>query len=597
MVPSSVYAASTFRLAHSYDRILDACRRQGISRIAMCTSVTGKIIGSLKDIARWRDRLRSDGLEVFALIYGLGHPFMDKYYDAAGQPPEPTPFYDGPHEMTEQTPADLLLPRGWQYAVNDFGQPVFCNACPNPAAVAGNVRAVQETAALFDEVWYDDDYRNDGDQMAGAPHTSSAACYCDACVEVLSRRVGRKVSRADVLADQALHEQWVNMKTDKLADMWAAICQAAREVNPNVRMGLMIRWGGEERDGLDLAKLLPHMDGSNLLRAGEGHFGAKEYRRWPSPVVEYLSVTYHVGWFPQSARVLSETTYFHETPPDSVRKKVLLALAAGAGEVSYCPCVHGWIEDQNFLEHDLPKINQAAELFADKTAMHRPIAMLRGPKAAAGDRRPIQRVRDRQLFPLLGMAGLCSAVVRKGSWRDHDQYDVLAVTSRAVWDFDLSELGERQLVLDGLALLEDAPLIGQLGISTVDRHDGGRVSFSGEGFVADGLLMTRGPVVVIPYVWQDVPDEDLPTLLADIRRVLGPRVSSAVAEGDVLVMPVHYRSGDRDALMLVNLDHQPRTVTVRLPDDRARLFDPAGGAVEPRITLQADEVRLLVSKA
>jgi len=119
------------------------------------------------------------------------------------------------------------------------------------------------------------------------------------------------------------------------------------------------------------------------------------------------------------------------------------------------------------------------------------------------------------------------------------------------------------------------------------------VAFGGVGFRADGLLRVRDGVTVVPYVWQDVPGDVLPELLRDIRRVIGPKVSSAVVEGAVMVMPIHYRGEDRDAVMLVNLTGEDRDVTLRLAGPRLRLADLDGRPVEAEMRLEPDEVRVV----
>jgi hypothetical protein len=358
----------------------------------------------------------------------------------------------------------------------------------------------------------------------------------------------------------------------------------------------MIRWGGEERDGISVDKLLPHFGSRPHLRVGEGHFGIEEYARPVSQVLEHLAASYHVSWFPREVAALSETTYFGPMPRESLVKKAALAVAAGAGEVSYCACVAGGVRRQMFMGEERPRLAALSDLLADKAAMHEPIVILRGPASGRGDRRPVQRVRDRQPFPLFGLAGLCSTVVRQGGWRDTGREAVVAITGGMVWDFSPDDLGPRELVLDGPALLEHSPLGARLGISGARPAEDGRVDFAGGGFQADGLLLARPGVTVIPYVWQDVPERRMPDLLRDIRRVVGPKVKSVVVEGDLGVLPVHYRHKDRDVVMLVNLAHDARQVEVRLSGRRRRLTDPDGRSVEPRMLLQPDEIRLLVAR-
>ena len=590
---SSVYAASVWRLRESYDGIVEACRRQDISRLAMAVATTGKVTGKPEEMRLWKERLEGDGLQVFALNYPVGHPAMEKYCSQDGAPPDEPLLYDGPTVLEEPDEQVRLLPRGWQYAVNEFGNPVYCSACPNRACVDGNREIMRVAATVFDEVWHDDDFRTDGDQGAGLPQRSTASCYCDRCMEELSRRPGRTVAREDVLGDQALHEAWIEMKTDALAALWKAMCEAGRQVNPGLASGLMIRWGGEERDGIDVPKLIPPFGTHILFRAGEGHFGQEEYSRPENAAIEHLVASYHVSWFPKESHVLSETTYVGPMSRECVFKKAALSIAAGTDEVSYCPCVSNWVEFQEFVEEDKVALSRIAEKFADKTAMYRPVAIVRSPAAGTGDRRPIQRVRDRQPFPLLGLAGIFSTVVRQGCWRDDGDNDLLAVTGRTAWDFTLDQARGRELILDGHALLESSPLNGQVGIVDAVRGSDGRVDFTGDGYSADGLLLVRDKVIVIPYTWQDVHGDLLARLLEDIRRVIGPKVQSVVVEGDLLVMPVHYRLPDEDAIMLVNLSQEERDVTLSLKGDRQRPVDIEGGPVAREIHLRADEVRVV----
>ncbi len=597
MFKCSAYAVSAASLARDYDRILASCRRQGIGRIALAVSMTGKLMGTVAQMRAARQRLEQDGMGVFALVYGIGHPAMPKYYDAAGQPPSPLPWYEGDGYVEGWGTATELLPRGWQYAVNEFGNPVFCCACPNQACVDGNLRIMRTIAPVFDEIWYDDDFRLDGDQGAGKPAGSTASCYCDTCMADLGQRVGRMVRREEVIRDQGLHDQWVAQKTDQLARMWDAVCQAGRAVNPQLKMGLMIRWGGEARDGLDLAKLLPAFQGDVRLRAGEGHFNVDEYLQPINQVVEYLSVAGHVNSFPPGASsILSETTYFTGMRREDIRKKVALALAAGVSEISYCCCVKGWVQYQDFLEPDVPAMARWSEEFGNRAQLYQPIVILRSAAAARGDCRPVQRVRDRPCFPLLSLAGLSATVVRWPCKSLPGDAAMVAITGRTVWDVTPAELAGRHLVVDGHALMEHAPFNGGIGVQVTQAEAQGRVACTGDGLIADGLLLTRPGLTIIPYLWQDVPAAVLPVLLQDIRRVLGAIVPSATVTGDLGVMIAQSRHADHDAILLINLTHEPCAVEVRLKGERTRLCQSDGGAVPAAMTLGPDEIRLLATR-
>lgn len=582
-----LYSITPTRLEAEEQSILRACQAQGIDHITLLAAVTGKLTDTPQRLAMCRQRLEAAGLRVSAMVFAIGHPAMGRFYDAQGRPPHPTRFYLGPRVLAGQGD-DMLLPPNWQYAVNEHGNPVYCCACPNEAWLIDNQRLAAELAEVFDTIWYDDEFRLDGDQGAGAPHTSTAMCYCDACLARLAVRLGRNITREEIVAHPDLHEAWIEDKIDRLTFGFQQIVQACRAANPQVSVGLMVRWGGEERDGIDIHRLGPILGDKPLLRAGEGHFGDAEYARPVSQVMEYLACAYHVSWFPRQASVLSETTYFAPMPRHAVVKKAALALAAGASELAYCPCVDGFVSYQWFIEHDQALLARCAEAFADKSALYRPIRLVRTSAAGRGDARPEKRVHDRQYFPLFSLAGLNCTVLRQGSWRDPG--GPLAITGRAAWDCALDD--SEPLIIDGTALLEGTRLNAVLGIRHVRVADAGRVEVDGP-FEQEGLLLRRGNIWIIPYVWHALLPERMPDVLRAIRRTLGPVVSSAYVEGDLDVMVVHHRGDQADALMLVNLVGQTRRVRVHLPDDRPTLTEWQGKAIDPHQVLGPHEIRLL----
>ena len=614
MVKSHLYAASPPILRERYEAIVTECRLQGIGEITILASITGKLTASPPELRQWKQRLESDGLKVSAMILAVGHPYMEEMYKPDGSLKAP-PWYEGELLAEEGAKALNLLPRGWQYAVNEFGQNVYASACPNAAWREGNVRIIREVAAVFDEVWYDDEYRIDSDQLGGENLRSTASCYCETCLESLGRQLGRKLTREHIIADQRLHEAWVEQKVRLLLAGWKTFCQAGREVNPQLALGLMVRWGGEERDGLDVPALAKEMGDKVLLRLGEGHFGAEEYAEPASQVVEYLASTYHVSWFPRTATVRSETTYFAPMPRQGIFKKAALAIAAGAGQLSYCPCVPAWVEYQRFIAEDRKPLERWADAIEDKAAMWGEIQIVRGKAAAYGDRSPVQRRRDRQPFGLFGMAGLGSAVVRVGCWRHDRKAAVVAVTGRAVWDYPPAEWARHKLVvLDGAALLERSSVNAALGIGEVRKMTGGQVEFesvsnrmSGGGsekglpipsdsstqWMSDGKLWRKDNLVIVPVVWQDIPEVEMEGWLREVRRVISPQVEGLAVDGDVNVLPVHYRLADRDVVLVVNLTKSPRKVRLRPPTDRIRMTNPDGRKIGLEWELDPDEIRVV----
>ncbi len=579
-------------LAGNYDRLVAACRAQGIARVGLLVSVTGKLTANLAELRALKARLEADGLGVWAEVFAVGHPAIERVYAQYGDRADEPMFYDGGEVASGARGS--LLPRGWHYARNEFGKPVYNVACPDESWLAANRKIARDLAGVFGEIWYDDEFRMDGDMGGGAPHRSTAVCYCDRCMQELSGRAGRPVRPADVLASQELHDLWTRMKTDRLSRAWQALAGAAREARPDVVLGLMVRWGGEERDGLDIGRLLPAFGGAVNLRLGEGHFCRHEYGPPQGQVMEYLAATYHAGWFPREVPLLTETTYCDPLPPEWILKKVVLGLAAGASVVAYCPCVKEHVEYQDFIRDRLADLRAWSDALGDKAALHRPIHILRSLSAARGDKDPLRRSLDRQYFPLFNLAGLCAVVVRRGGWCDDGASEVVAVTGRTALDVRLDEFTGRQVVVDGEALLEACPFLADIGVSGAAAGAGGRVTFSG-AYTGDGLLYRRENIILIPYLWREVSPGLMPELLADIRRVVGAGVASAVVEGGLEVMPVHFRKSARDIILLVNLRHEAREIELRLPPGRGRLQTLAGAALSPRLRLEADEIRLLAA--
>lgn len=585
-----MYSFTPEFLAGSYDRIVAACREQGIARIGLLASVTGKLMASLPELRALRERLEADGLGVWAEVFAVGHPAIEQTYARYGEKADEPMFYDG-DEVTSGARA-LFLPRGWRYARNEFGKPVYNVACPDEVWLQANCKIVRGLAGVFGEIWYDDEFRMDGDMGGGLPHRSTAVCYCERCLLELSGRAGRPVCVADVLASQDLHDLWTQMKTDRLTRAWRALCRAAREARPDVSLGLMVRWGGEERDGLDIGRLLPAFGRRVNLRVGEGHFVRREYGRPHYQAMEYLAATYHAGWFPREVPLLTETTYCDPLPPAWILKKAVLGLAAGAAVIAYCPCVRGHVEYQGFVRDRLSDLRTWSDALRDKLALHRPIHILRSISAARGDKDPLRRSFDRQYFPLFNLAGLCAVVVRRGGWRDDGGTDVVAVTGRTALDVRLRDFGNRTVVVDGHALLEPCPFLDDIGVGGAAPRGGGRVSFTG-AYRRDGLLRRRNNIILIPYLWRQVPPRRMPRLLTDMRRVIGAMMRSVVVGGACHVLPVHYRYPERDIILLVNLRHGVSNVELRLPPERGKLKSLDGKDIPLRLRLQADEIRCL----
>ena len=155
MVRRTAYCTSVYDLRTEYDRLLASCRKQKITHLSLVAAITGKLYGTPQEFAYWRDRMLADGLTTWGEVIGNGHPVMGEYYTVAGKP-TPDLFWEGELVFPDKVPPHTnLLPRGWQYAVNEFGNPVYCNACPNEACIAGNQWVIRQIAPVFDEIWFD----------------------------------------------------------------------------------------------------------------------------------------------------------------------------------------------------------------------------------------------------------------------------------------------------------------------------------------------------------------------------------------------------------------------------------------------------------
>jgi hypothetical protein len=118
-------------------------------------------------------------------------------------------------------------------------------------------------------------------------------------------------------------------------------------------------------------------------------------------------------------------------------------------------------------------------------------------------------------------------------------------------------------------------------------------SDSSTQWMSDGKLWRKDNLVIVPVVWQDIPEVEMEGWLREVRRVISPQVEGLAVDGDVNVLPVHYRLADRDVVLVVNLTKSPRKVRLRPPTDRIRMTNPDGRKIGLEWELDPDEIRVV----
>jgi hypothetical protein len=129
----------------------------------------------------------------------------------------------------------------FRWAVSTDGRTSVAAACPAcPAWRAQIGKMYQAYAALKPaRIWIDDDVRM---TLRADMHSP---CFCDACLEEMTRRSGRTFTRPELLAailadpPNPVRDAWLDYQRDLERDIVAGLAQAVHAVSPETAMGLM----------------------------------------------------------------------------------------------------------------------------------------------------------------------------------------------------------------------------------------------------------------------------------------------------------------------------------------------------------------------
>ena len=170
-----------------------------------------------------------------------------------------------------------------------------------------------DTGADF--LWVDDDMRI-------AWHGALFPCFCDNCVSEFNALVGRSFDREALVAaldsDLSLRYKWMKFNADKMCEHVRACADAARRVNPKIKLGLMTIGLDTHLYNLSNFEDMMQALGADMLRPGGGYWTADAPADY---FKKCLSVAYQIEKTPSG----KDIQYESETIPHlkSKPKKIL----------------------------------------------------------------------------------------------------------------------------------------------------------------------------------------------------------------------------------------------------------------------------------
>jgi len=129
----------------------------------------------------------------------------------------------------------------FRWAVRQDGHESRTVACPQDQAWRQHTREMYAIFARLNpaRMWIDDDMRM---TLRADLHD---ACFCDVCLEEMSRRIGRTIARSElvpaIMADppNAVRDSWLEFLDDLCHDNVRGLADAVREANPETQTCLM----------------------------------------------------------------------------------------------------------------------------------------------------------------------------------------------------------------------------------------------------------------------------------------------------------------------------------------------------------------------
>jgi phosphopantetheine adenylyltransferase len=134
--------------------------------------------------------------------------------------------------------------RGFRHVRDSQGRVCRGSVCMNDETylrehVEPLYRMIARTAPEF--IWVDDDVRMLGHMPIGE------TCFCEACMEIFSHRVGQSWTRDALVAAMDAHDagalslrrQWLAMNRASIRNVLGTVERAVHEVNPDIVLGMM----------------------------------------------------------------------------------------------------------------------------------------------------------------------------------------------------------------------------------------------------------------------------------------------------------------------------------------------------------------------
>lgn len=186
-----------------------------------------------------------------------------------------------------------------------------------------------DTGADF--LWVDDDMRISW-------HGALLPCFCEVCVSKFSELVGRKFDRESLVkaldADGSLRLAWLRYNADEMCEHVRACADAARKVNPNIRLGLMTVGLDTHLYNLNNFEDMMRALGADMLRPGGGYWTADVPADYFS---KCLSVAYQIDLTPSGKDIQyeSETIPHLESKPKKIHHmEMCAALMSGCNGIA-----------------------------------------------------------------------------------------------------------------------------------------------------------------------------------------------------------------------------------------------------------------------
>ena len=160
-----------------------------------------------------------------------------------------------------------------------------------------------DTGADF--LWVDDDMRI-------AWHGALFPCFCENCLSAFGKLTGKSYGREELVktldSDLSLRYKWMKFNADKMCEHVRACADAARRVNPNIRLGLMTVGLDTHFYNLNNFEDMMQALGADMLRPGGGYWTADVPEDY---FAKCLSVAYQIEKTPSA----SDIQYESETIP------------------------------------------------------------------------------------------------------------------------------------------------------------------------------------------------------------------------------------------------------------------------------------------